>query len=242
MPVVFPAHQRRQGHQDRFGAPAGLQTKQRAPVVNQVELDIAAPPVELEVPLPLTPGHGLATGDDGPVGGHITVADGPQEGEAPLETQLAEIIKEKPSHTAGLGAVLEVEIRVAPVLETGIEISAKGFAGGLRGPMPVLTVLREGVVRGQIIAATKPPDRRLPILFGNEETHIGVGSGYVRVLRVNHQRDPHSLEGAPRQLRPRRGGGGGQAGAVDMGEVHPALLDHSATGKHPGAPSAALGP
>src|SRR5690606_19120560 len=40
----------------------------------------------------------------------------------------------------------------------------------------------------------------------------------------------------------RRGGGGGEVGAVDVGEVHPALLEHRAAGEHPGATAAALDP
>src|SRR5690606_32210800 len=48
-PVVLPAHQWRQRHQDRFGATAGLQSERRAAVVHQVEFDVAAAAVQLEL-------------------------------------------------------------------------------------------------------------------------------------------------------------------------------------------------
>ncbi len=68
MPVVAPFHHRRQRHQDRFGAPARLQAEQRAAVEHQVELDIAAAPVRLEVALALAVGHVLAALQDRQVG------------------------------------------------------------------------------------------------------------------------------------------------------------------------------
>src|SRR5690606_2964249 len=149
----------RQRHEDRLGAPAGLQAEQGAPVVDQVEFHVATAAVELEVPLPLPPGQSLATGDDGPVGGHVAVPHGAQEGEALLEAQLAELIEEEPPHAPGLGAVPEVEILVAPALEAGVEAGAERVAGGLRRPVPVLAVLGKGVEGGEVITAAKPPHR-----------------------------------------------------------------------------------
>jgi uncharacterized protein HemY len=51
VPVVAPFDDRRHRHQDRLGAPARLQAEQRAAVPDQVELDVAAAPVGLEVAL-----------------------------------------------------------------------------------------------------------------------------------------------------------------------------------------------
>ena len=59
-PVVAPGHDRRHRHQDALGAPARLQAEQRAAVVDQVELDVAAAPVGLEVALALAVGGGTA--------------------------------------------------------------------------------------------------------------------------------------------------------------------------------------
>ena len=65
---VGPAGQRRHRHQDRFGAAARLQAEMRAAVPHQVELDIAAAPVQLEVALALAVGRVLAALHDRQVG------------------------------------------------------------------------------------------------------------------------------------------------------------------------------
>ena len=50
--AVFPADQRGQAHEDGFGAPAGFDAEPGAAILQQVELDVAAAPVELPVALP----------------------------------------------------------------------------------------------------------------------------------------------------------------------------------------------
>jgi hypothetical protein len=50
-PVVAPVGHGGQGHEDRFGASLGLEAEDGSPVVDQVELDVAAASVELEVAL-----------------------------------------------------------------------------------------------------------------------------------------------------------------------------------------------
>ena len=54
LPVVAPAHDRRQRHQDSFGAPARLQAEQRAAIVDEVELDVA--PAAINPPVFNQPG------------------------------------------------------------------------------------------------------------------------------------------------------------------------------------------
>ena len=51
---VLPRGERRQAHEHALDPGVGLKTEQRAPIVHQVELDIAAPPGKLEAALPLT--------------------------------------------------------------------------------------------------------------------------------------------------------------------------------------------
>src|SRR5262249_17326275 len=51
MVVVEEAHHRRQRHQDRLGPAARLEAEQRAAVVDQVELNVAAATELLEGPL-----------------------------------------------------------------------------------------------------------------------------------------------------------------------------------------------
>ncbi len=60
MPVIVETNLRGQGHEDGFGASAGLQPEQGAAVVHQVELDVAAAPVQLESALAFTVGMILA--------------------------------------------------------------------------------------------------------------------------------------------------------------------------------------
>src|SRR5689334_18496951 len=51
--IVDPAHQRRQRHQNRFGAPASLQTEVRAAIIDQIEFDVAPAPDQLKLALAL---------------------------------------------------------------------------------------------------------------------------------------------------------------------------------------------
>src|SRR5262245_42373459 len=51
----WPPHHRRQRGQDRIDVSAGAQTKDRAAVVEQIELDVAAAPDELLLALGLAP-------------------------------------------------------------------------------------------------------------------------------------------------------------------------------------------
>src|SRR5215210_4484859 len=85
MPVVAPADQRRQGHEDRFRPSPGLETEQGAAVPDQVELDVTPPSIELEITLALAPGHVPPAMDDREVGGKEVVAYPAQEFEAALE-------------------------------------------------------------------------------------------------------------------------------------------------------------
>ena len=105
--------------------------------------------------------------------------------------------------------------------------------------MPVHAVFLVAVVGGEVEAAAEPPDRFLAFFLGAEETHVGVGGGYVRVLRVDHQRHAHGLEAATGQFRTVGAGRGRQAVAEDVGEIDSALLDQCAVLDHPGAAAAA---
>src|SRR5690606_8715273 len=98
-----------------FGAAAALQAEQRAAVVDQVELDVAAAPVQLELALALAVRRVLAVRDDGQVRIQEAVTDGTQIAEVLIEV-LAQIVEEQPAHATGLVAVLEEEVLVAPAL------------------------------------------------------------------------------------------------------------------------------
>ena len=58
---------------------------------------------------------------------------------------------------------------------------------------------------------------------------------------MNHQGHAQGLITTAGQLRPRRGGRGGQALAHNMGEIHPRLFERRAVTEHSGATASALG-
>jgi hypothetical protein len=54
-----------------------------------------------------------------------------------------------------------------------------------------------------------------------------MNGGNMGIAGVQYQRDPHGLEASPGQLGTMGAGRGRQAGAHDMGEVHPPALEKS---------------
>jgi len=127
-----------------------LQAEQGAPVVHQVEFHVAAPAVELEVPLPLAVGR-LGPGlQDGHVGGQVVVAHAFRQVEAVLEGigvkrrclplspdpspacgggEGGQVVEEDAADAPGFVAVLEEEVLVAPALEAGVVVGAEGVQG-----------------------------------------------------------------------------------------------------------------
>jgi hypothetical protein len=175
------------------------------------------------------------------------LGDAAHEGEAALEAPGVEVVEEEPADAAGLVAVLEVEVVVAPALEPGVQgvgvlaVVAEALAGGAGGAVPVDHVLIEAVVGREVEAAAEPPDRRLAGLLGDEEAHVHVRGGHIGVARVHDQRHAHGAEAAPGQLRPARAGRRRQLVAAHVGEVDAALLEHGAVLQDARAPAAAAG-
>src|SRR6185436_9066977 len=93
LPVVAPGDQRRQRHQDRFGAAARLQAEQRAAVVDKVELDVAAAAELLEGPLLQREGFALAALGDWQVRLQKVVAAVADKGEESIDIAL-EVVEE----------------------------------------------------------------------------------------------------------------------------------------------------
>ena len=115
--AVLPARERRQRHQDRFGAPAGLQPEQRAAVVDQVEFDIAAAPQQLERSAPAR--RTASSRRRSAIGSQAFGKASPtraREREAGVEGRLVEVVEEEPADAARLVAVRQEEIAVAPGL------------------------------------------------------------------------------------------------------------------------------
>src|SRR5690606_16562746 len=106
--AVLPADARRQAHEDGFGAAAGLQAEQGAAVVDQVELDVAAPAVELELAFAFAVWRFPPALHDRQVGVEEPVADRAQVAEVGVEVAV-QVVEEQPADAARLVAVLQEE-------------------------------------------------------------------------------------------------------------------------------------
>src|ERR1017187_9709041 len=121
LPIIVPADEWGQAHENRRGPPGALQAEKRAAVPDQVEFGVAAAAAELEMPFAFPVRRGLASCHYGQIGRQESVADASGHGETALEAQFVEIIEEQAADAAGLAAVPEVEVFVARRLETGIQ-------------------------------------------------------------------------------------------------------------------------
>src|SRR4051795_924215 len=173
-PAIAPAHQGRQGHQDRLRPPSRLQAEQGSTVPHQIELDVAPAAVELKVALPLAVGRVLPVPQDRQVGRQEAVADTALESEAAVESPFLEVVEEDAADPPGLAAMAEEEVLVAPLLVARVDLRTEGLAGGAGGAMEVDGVLLEAVVGGEIEAAAEPPDRSRSLLLGKKEPHVHV--------------------------------------------------------------------
>ncbi len=222
--------------------PAGLQAEQGAPVVDQIEFHVAAAAVELEVPFSFTKRRILAFFHDGQVGIQVAVTHRLHECEASFEPPLIQVVEEQAADTPGFVAVFQEEVFITPLLVAGIDIRAKGFAGGLCRAVPVNSVFLEAVIRGEIIAAAEPPHRILAGFFRDEEAHVGMGGGHVGIAGMDDEGDAQGLEAAAGQFRTGGRGRAGQPAAMDMGEVHARLLENPAFLQYTGTPATAAIP
>src|SRR5262249_5307103 len=174
----------------RLDTAAGLQAEHGASVVDEVELDVAASSVLLELLLGLGERIVLATADNGQVGREEGVAALADEGEGLLRVAF-EVIEEDPADSAGLVAMRKVEILVAPLLQTVVVGDGGVFVAGVApGAMEVNHVLAARVEGGQIGPAAEP---RLVSL--GEIAEVGVDGGHVRVARVQDERNADGGEG-----------------------------------------------
>src|SRR6202043_2513758 len=117
---------------------AGLQTEHGAPVVEQVELDVAAAADQLVAALLLGPGELHPLPHNGREHGEESLADRADEGEVALLVAAVEIIEKDPADTSRLSPMLEKEVFVAPCLEALITVAAVGCAGRRKRGMKLL--------------------------------------------------------------------------------------------------------
>jgi hypothetical protein len=78
---------------------------------------------------------------------------------------LVEVVEEQAAGAAGLAAVLEIEVPVAPVLVVRVHVRPERVTRRFRGAMPVQDVLVERVTGREVESAAEPPCDRLPSLM-----------------------------------------------------------------------------
>src|SRR6266705_3233731 len=226
LPVITPLHERGQGHQYRLGAAGRLQAEQRAAIINEIELHIAAAAIGLEIPLALAVRKTFPALDNRKIGWKKMVADAASKLEARIETALVQIIEENPADAARLAAVLEIEVLVTPAFETRIVLGAGGLERLSARGVKVARVLLEPVIGGHVHAAAEPPDRLGLRLDCEQEPYVHVHGGNIGIARVQNQRHAHGFEAAAGQLGPRGARRGRQALPLYPGEIHSAALEY----------------
>src|SRR5437867_6321475 len=133
LPVVAPFHERRERHQNGLGAPVRLQTKQRPPVVHQVEFDVSTAPISLEIALPFAVRQILAPEQNRFIGGEKMISDAAGKRETVFEVRIVQIVVEDATDTTRFAPMLEIEVFVAPAFEARVVIGTqrrKGIAAG----------------------------------------------------------------------------------------------------------------
>src|SRR5215469_4118458 len=124
-----PRRQRWQRHQNGFGIAAGFEPENGAPVVEQIELDIAAPPDQLMAPLLLGPGEPHPGPDNRCKNRAKRVSDRANKGKVALPVATVEIVEKDPADAARLAPMLEEEVFVAPRLEALVAAAVVSRAG-----------------------------------------------------------------------------------------------------------------
>ena len=133
-----------------------MQAEQRAAIPHEVELDVAAASIGLEVTLALAIGCVVAALDDGQIGRQEGVAHGAQHREALLEAEFREIVEEDAADAARLVAVLQEKIVVAPALEARMQVGAEGRQRVATRLVEMPRILLDTVIRRQVHAAAEP--------------------------------------------------------------------------------------
>ena len=134
----------------------------------------------------------LATLNNGQVGRQVGVSNGLYELKATFKAPFVQIIEKQTSNTAGFITMLEIEIIVTPLFVAGINIIAKRLSGFFDSAMPMDNIIHVRVIRGQVVAAAKPPDRIICAFFstglaGYKETYIGVTGWNMGVVWMDDQ-------------------------------------------------------
>src|SRR6185437_10578475 len=178
-----PTHLGRQRHEDRFDMAAGLEAEERAAVIDEIELDIAAAADELKTPLLLGPALAHVAAHQRRIDAEKRLADIAGEGEIARPIAAVEIVEENSAHAARLVAVLQKEIFVAPGFEARVIGGIVLVACGFERRMELLRIRRDRIDRRQVGAAAEPGFRR------DEMPRVHVHRRHQRRARMNDERD-----------------------------------------------------
>ena len=204
--TVLPPRRLWQAHQDTLDARARRhQAELGTAVMHQVKLDIAAAAEELPAALCVRALRECAAAEDGEVRGDERVAGsahkvkdgvrGPRTvgearvGEA-LVGRIAEVVEEEPADAAGLAAVRNEEVLVAPRLEVRVQLCTVRIARSFQRLVEVPRIVVVEVRWGEVGTATEPPCEHLARLGGLrhlEVAVVGMHSWRVRVAWVDDE-------------------------------------------------------
>ena len=187
---------RGQTHEHALDPRLRLQAEERAPVVHQVELDVAPAPGELEPPLALAVRLVPPARDDRAVGRRQRAADvGHERAKTsvvePAVTR-AQVVEEDSADTPPLLAPVDVdEIVIAPRLEAGMEGRVVPVGDGLERAVEVDRILRVGIGRREVGPATEPRVGDAAVGVSDlEEPHVEMHGGDLRIARMGHDAHP----------------------------------------------------
>src|ERR1700722_8059063 len=107
-----PANLGRQAHQDGLDIAAGLQAEQRATVVDQVELHVAAAADQLVLALRGRPGLRHVAADEAGIDLQERLPDIPDEAEIGRHVAGKQMVEENPAGAARLAPMRQVEVTV----------------------------------------------------------------------------------------------------------------------------------
>ena len=155
--------------------------------MNEIELDISAPSQLLPFLFSFRKRHVLSLCDEGKVGGQESGQAVFYEGEELFLFPffLVEVVEEDATDTAGLAAVGDVEVLVAPLLEAWVVGSIVLIACLFDCTMEVYSILVEQIGGRKVRATAKPPGVAIALcVHGFEVAVVEVHGWCVRVLRV----------------------------------------------------------
>src|SRR6185436_15042001 len=153
--IVYPASQRRQAHQNGFGAASRFQPEYGAAVIKQIEFHIPAAAVQLKLTLFVRERFVAAPEQNWQVSGKERVAQFRNECEI-LIALAFEVVEEQAPNTPGFIAMFQKEIFVAPLFKSRIVLRIVPVANVLEGPMEVNGILLMRIIRSQVRAAAEP--------------------------------------------------------------------------------------